>query len=99
MRSAGCHQLIKDGAALVENEWDVLQALSAEVERVSDELGMAESEPQESPEAPKRVAQLPRQEPPVALSGLSEEEKQVYSALPSDPIRRAAAPRWELLPG
>ena len=91
-RCSGCHQLIKDGAALVENEWDVLQALTGEIERLSEEIGMAalSAPPKTGPaETPLRTQALPRQAPSPAKSArpaFSDEEETLWDVLDTQPV-------------
>ena len=84
--SAGCHELIRDGAILVENEWDITSAITTEIEQISNEIGMIEQDTVTEPVLPEKSLwdELPRSEsrksPP-----LTKEEDQLWSILTENP--------------
>lgn len=82
---AGCHRLLKEGAILVENEWDVLQALAGTIERITAEIGLEEVEKPQQATAPPVMQELPFMKQP-APPVLSSEEQTLWNILPDTPM-------------
>jgi DNA processing protein len=93
-RYEGCHQLIKEGARLVENEFDVIQCLADEIERIREQLsreeGLTAVEDQQTGDGLENntplLKDLPAATEPKKPVNLTEIEQKVWNILSEDPL-------------